>query len=327
MAEGDEEKTKGTEEGVYCFTYIPKELKKLRCYASKNDEKGLSQLKRTKHGNILGRNSNKKQKRKVSRPYAISKFIPKLAELKQPIREARIKMEKAKEPGWTNEAEEDLKDQKETKLVANIGHPKRRRRSNAMSTIKKRDNKIYVTGRKGRNPDTCFLFFRKHKVKVVTDGPMEETLKVTEREGRLGKWASEIRTYDISYIQRKDTKGPIVKKFFGKGEQVDETPDANKGGIFYLSKGFQAKSSPTTRVWRLYLGRRKPYIGNRIRKKVQRGNYECNGPILQVPNHKSPKNIKPKKRSVDRAGNYKARIPQPGSNGRYQNKTIDRRDK
>ncbi|GJX68092.1 hypothetical protein Tco_0303819 [Tanacetum coccineum] len=63
MTESDEEKTGfHTEEGVYCFTHMPKELKKLRCYASKDDGKGLSRSKRTKHGNILGRNSNKKQK-------------------------------------------------------------------------------------------------------------------------------------------------------------------------------------------------------------------------------------------------------------------------
>ncbi|GJX78060.1 reverse transcriptase domain-containing protein [Tanacetum coccineum] len=37
---------------------------------------------------------------------AISKFIPKLAELKHPLREARMRMETAKEAGWMNEAEE-----------------------------------------------------------------------------------------------------------------------------------------------------------------------------------------------------------------------------
>nr|GEU94974.1 transposon Ty3-I Gag-Pol polyprotein [Tanacetum cinerariifolium] len=140
--------------------------------------------------------------------------------------------------------------------------------------------------RKGRNPDTCFLckptaarngnmlhpnrkrvqtlihiarslrtVFRKHKVKVVTNGSMEETLKLTGREGRLGKWATEIRTYDISYIQRKEAEGPVLKKFFGQQEQVEETPDANKRGIFDLSRGFQANSTPTTRAWKLYLGR------------------------------------------------------------------------
>ncbi|GJX78061.1 reverse transcriptase domain-containing protein [Tanacetum coccineum] len=34
--------------------------------------------------------------------------------------------------------------------------------------------------------------FRKHKVKVVTDGPIEEILKLSGKEGRLAKWAAEI---------------------------------------------------------------------------------------------------------------------------------------
>nr|GEX70436.1 hypothetical protein [Tanacetum cinerariifolium] len=140
--------------------------------------------------------------------------------------------------------------------------------------------------KKGKNLDTCFLckpiaeknenmlhpnrkkcastihttrslrtVFRKHKVKVVTDGPMEETLKLARREGQMGKWAIEIRTYDISYIQRKEAEGPLVKNFFGQGEQVEETPDANKGGIFDLNKGFSENSTLTTRALRLYLGK------------------------------------------------------------------------
>nr|GEU52754.1 hypothetical protein [Tanacetum cinerariifolium] len=49
------------------------------------------------------------------------------------------------------------KDKKEIRQVSNIGRPKRRRRSNAMSMANKRDNKFCATGREGRNPDTCFL--------------------------------------------------------------------------------------------------------------------------------------------------------------------------
>ncbi|GJU55808.1 gag-pol polyprotein [Tanacetum coccineum] len=40
--------------------------------------------------------------------------------------------------------------------------------------------------------------FRKLKVNVVTDRPMEEILKLFGREGWLAKWAAEVRTYDIS---------------------------------------------------------------------------------------------------------------------------------
>ncbi|GKC01840.1 gag-pol polyprotein [Tanacetum coccineum] len=97
--------------------------------------------------------------------------------------------------------------------------------------------------------------FRKHKVKVVTDGPIEEILKLSGREGRLAKWAAEVWTYDISYIQRKEAKGSVVKKFFGQGEQVQKIPDANEGGTFNLSKKLQAKSTPTPRAWRLYMGK------------------------------------------------------------------------
>ncbi|GKE12802.1 reverse transcriptase domain-containing protein [Tanacetum coccineum] len=96
--------------------------------------------------------------------------------------------------------------------------------------------------------------FRNHKVKVVTDGPIEEILKLSRKEGRLAKWAVEIRTCDISYIPRKEAEGLVMKKFFGQGEHVEGTPDANEGGTFTLSKKLQAKSTPTPKAWRLYVG-------------------------------------------------------------------------
>ncbi|GJV24441.1 hypothetical protein Tco_1377136 [Tanacetum coccineum] len=90
--------------------------------------------------------------------------------------------------------------------------------------------------------------FRKHKVKLITDGPMEEILKLFRKEGRLAKWATEIRTYDISYILRREAEGSVVKKFFGQVKQVEETPDANKGGTLNLYRKLQAKSTPTPRA-------------------------------------------------------------------------------
>ncbi|GJV96117.1 hypothetical protein Tco_1547694 [Tanacetum coccineum] len=84
---------------------------------------------------------------------------------------------------------------------------------------------------------------------------MEAILKLFGKEGRLAKWAAKIQRYDISYIPRKEAEGSVVKKLFGQGEQVKETPDANKGGMLNLSKKLQAKSTPTPRAWRLYLGR------------------------------------------------------------------------
>ncbi|GKA78853.1 reverse transcriptase domain-containing protein [Tanacetum coccineum] len=215
---------------------------------------------------------------------AISKSISKLAELKHPIHETRTRMEKAKESGWINEA--------------------------------------------------------------------EEALRIIKRK-----------------LSKKEAEGQVVKKFFGQGEQVEETPDANNEGIFDLSKGFQENSTPTTRSWRLYLGRETIKEGSGvgiilispeenmysyvIRLKFKASNHAMDYEALlaglaasanqgikdlhvfidsltlvtQVPNHTSPKNLEPKSRSVDRTGNYKARIRQLGSIVRYQNKTISGRDK
>nr|GFB72286.1 hypothetical protein [Tanacetum cinerariifolium] len=71
----------------------------------------------------------------------------------------------------------------------------------------------------------------------------------------LAAYTNQVRTYDISYIQRKKAEGLVVKKFFVQGEQVKKTSDVNKGEMFNLNKKLQAKSTPTTRAWRLYLGK------------------------------------------------------------------------
>ncbi|GKB41003.1 hypothetical protein Tco_0885945 [Tanacetum coccineum] len=183
----------------------------------------------------------------------ISKFIPKLAELKYPIREVRTRWETAKGSGWINEAEEALRMiKRKVGKLQTLAIPKEgevlmlclRQRN---ETIKKRVQALIHTTRSLRT------VFRKHKVKVITDGPMEETLKLSGREGRLGKWATKIRTYDISYVQIKEVKGSVIRKFFVQGEQVEKIPYANEGGTLNLRKKIHAKSTLTPRAWRLYL--------------------------------------------------------------------------
>ncbi|GJW17821.1 retrovirus-related pol polyprotein from transposon TNT 1-94 [Tanacetum coccineum] len=179
MAEDDEEKTGfHTEEGVYCFTHMPKELKNCAATLQRMIEKVLAdqrgrnaeihleevvikikseqdliqdvkemlrKLKKVnikidliissfevKEGKFLGHMITEERLRadperiqaiilshtprspnQIRRLFlqltAISKFIPKLAKLKHPIREARTRMETAKESGWTNEFEEALR--------------------------------------------------------------------------------------------------------------------------------------------------------------------------------------------------------------------------
>ncbi|GKA70172.1 hypothetical protein Tco_0776236 [Tanacetum coccineum] len=101
--------------------------------------------------------------------------------------------------------------------------------------------------------DPTMSLFRVKEGKFLGHMVTEEGL--SGKEGRLAKWATEIRTYDILYILRKEAEGFVMKKFFGQGEHVEGTPDANKGGIFTLSKKLQAKLTPTPRAWRLYVGK------------------------------------------------------------------------
>nr|GEU73692.1 hypothetical protein [Tanacetum cinerariifolium] len=135
MAKGDEEKTRfHTEEKVYCFTHMPKELKNsaatlqrmmenvLVDQRGQNVETYLEEIV-IKSKSELGlvqdvKETFRKLKRvniKINPTMSLFKVKERrflghmLVELKHPIREARTRMEKAKEFGWTNEAEEALR--------------------------------------------------------------------------------------------------------------------------------------------------------------------------------------------------------------------------
>ncbi|GJY95840.1 gag-pol polyprotein [Tanacetum coccineum] len=181
---------------------------------------------------------------------AISKFTPKLVELKYPIRKARMRLETVKESGWTNKAEEALR------------RIKRKLGTLQTLAILKEGEDLMLCLRK-RNETISFMLLVEREgiqipvsyVKVVNDRPMEEMLKFSGKEERLAKWAAEIQTYDISYIPGKEAEGPVVKKFFSQGEQVQETLDKNEGRTLNLNKELQIKSTLTPRAWRLYLGK------------------------------------------------------------------------
>nr|GEX28769.1 hypothetical protein [Tanacetum cinerariifolium] len=82
----------------------------------------------------------------------------------------------------------------------------------------------------------------------------------SEDNGEGLRWSKRTKRVNIlgrnsNKKQKKEAEGSIVKKFFGQGEQVYETLDANEWGTFNLNKKLQAKSTPTPRAWRLYLGK------------------------------------------------------------------------
>nr|GEY49008.1 reverse transcriptase domain-containing protein [Tanacetum cinerariifolium] len=133
----------------------------------------------------------------------------------------RIRLDETSGPGWTNEAEE------------------------ALQKIKRKLNKLQT-----------LAIPNEGEVMVVTNGPIKEILRLSRREGRVPKWSAEIWPCDISYIQKEEAKGSVVNKFFGKGEQVQETPDASEGETSKLSKNLQAKLTPNTKGLEVIPGKR-----------------------------------------------------------------------
>ncbi|GKC70564.1 hypothetical protein Tco_1116447, partial [Tanacetum coccineum] len=140
MAEEDEEKTGfHMEEGVYCFTHMPKELKNSAATLQRMMEKVLTDQR--------GRNVEIYLEEIVIKSKSEPDLAQDVKETLRKLKRVNIKIDQA-----TSSFEV-----KEGRQVTNVGHPKRRRRSNAMSTAKKRDNKLRAISRVGRNPDTCFL--------------------------------------------------------------------------------------------------------------------------------------------------------------------------
>ncbi|GKC91698.1 hypothetical protein Tco_1152347 [Tanacetum coccineum] len=276
MAEDDEEKTEfHTDEGVYCFTHMPKELKNPAARLQRMMEKVLAD-QRGRNVEIYLEEIIIKSKNKQDQVQDVEETLRKLKRVNNKIdpitslfkvNEGRFLGHMVTREGVRADPEKvktiilspTLKNPNQirslflqltaiSKFIPKLAELKYPIRKICYTPTEKMVQALIHTTRSLR------AIFRKHKVKVVIDGPIEEILKLFGREGRLAKWAAEVWTYDISYIKKKEAEGSVVKKFFGQGEHVQKTPNANEEGTINLSKKLQAKSTPT-RAWRLYLGK------------------------------------------------------------------------
>ncbi|GKC49342.1 hypothetical protein Tco_1072087 [Tanacetum coccineum] len=125
---------------------------------------------------------------------AISKFIPKLAELKRPIRKVRMRFETTEGYGWMNKAEE------------------------ALQRIKRKLNKLQTLAipKEGERSETI-------------SSVLLEILKLSKREGLLAKWAAKVRIYKISYQNKTIAGGDKQqqeRKSGKKGKAASNVPGA-----------------------------------------------------------------------------------------------------
>ncbi|GKC98172.1 hypothetical protein Tco_1168447 [Tanacetum coccineum] len=120
--------------------------------------------------------------------------------------------------------------------------------------------------------------FRRHKVRRVTDGPMVEMLKISGTKGRLAKLVAELRTYNVSYILRKDVEGQVVRKFLtGRGCLLHQIRTVKE-----RPRSFIRASHNTKGVAGL--------LGQVIRTRKDRSDVD------QMEGKQSPKNIEAKKK-------------------------------
>nr|GEV92986.1 hypothetical protein [Tanacetum cinerariifolium] len=276
MTEDDKEKTEfHTEEGVYCFTHMTKELKNSVARLQRMMEKVLADQK-GRNVEIYLEEIVIKSKSKLDLVQDVEEILRKLkrVNIKIDLVTSSFGVKKGRFLSYmTNESEEALQRikrklnklqtlavSKEGKILILCLHQKDETISSVL-LVEREGIQIHVSyvNQPLQGMEICYTLtkktvqalihttrslreiFRKHKVKVITDGPMEEILKLSGKEGRLAKWAAEIRIYDISYTQRKEAEGSIVKKFCDQGEQLQEILDAYEGGMFNLNKKLQEK--------------------------------------------------------------------------------------
>nr|GEX42848.1 reverse transcriptase domain-containing protein [Tanacetum cinerariifolium] len=195
-------------------------------------------------------------------------------------------------------------------------------------------------------PYKCFLRIPKDNSQIRMAENDEEKTRV--EEGRfLGHVVTKegvrvdpekVHTIIRSPTPKEEAKGSVVKKFFGKGEQVQETPDASEGETSKLSKNLQAKLTPNTKGLEVIPEKR----SNR-RRFERRDNprliaYVSKGMkdlhilidsltlVSQIEGNHTPVTEQERK-SVNKVGDCKAGIPQLRSFSRNQDKTINRSGK
>nr|GEV10017.1 hypothetical protein [Tanacetum cinerariifolium] len=126
--------------------------------------------------------------------------------------------------------------------------------------------------------------FRTYANKVVTNYPLEQTLRNLGISRWLALWAIELKKYQISYISNELAEGKVVKEFLAEEEQAPRVPEKGINESFGTTEGPGGQLTPGLRAWRFY-----------------------------VPNHPPSKCFEPKGRGINWAGNHLVRMLKPGS--------------
>nr|GEU30316.1 hypothetical protein [Tanacetum cinerariifolium] len=217
MVEGDEEKTGfHTEEGVYCFTHMLRGLKNSAATLQRMIEKVLADQK-GQNVEVYLEEIVVKGRNERSLIQDVEETLGKLqrVNIKTNSDKCSFRMEECKflgyvvanegigaDPEKTNEAEEALQKIKRTLNKLQV------------LVMPKEGELLMICLQQGSETISYALF--------VERGGVQEMLKISGINGRLAKWAAELRMYDVSYILSKEAEGQV------EGNRVPRTKETKK---------------------------------------------------------------------------------------------------
>ena len=66
-------------------------------------------------------------------------------------------------------------------------------------------------------------YFQDHTVSVLTEYPLKSLLKISDFTGRIAKWRTRLRSFDIRYKPRNAVKGQVLVDFVAKFSPKNNT--------------------------------------------------------------------------------------------------------
>ncbi|GKA43517.1 reverse transcriptase domain-containing protein [Tanacetum coccineum] len=280
MAKEDEEKSEfHKEEGVYCFTHMPKELKNSAATLQRMMEKVLTDQR--------GRNVEIYLEEIVIKSKSEPDLVQDVKETLIKLKRVNIKIDQAMSSFEVMEGrflgyivtDEGLRaDPGIIQAIILSLTPKSPNQIRSLflqlTAISKFILKLAELKHPLREAQT-----RMETTKVLgwTNEAKEAFRRIKRKLGKLPMlaipkegedlmlclWKRNETISSVLLVEREGVQIPVsyeveesvIRKFFGQGEQVEKIPNANKGGTRNLSKKLHTKSTPTPRARRLYLGK------------------------------------------------------------------------
>ena len=96
-------------------------------------------------------------------------------------------------------------------------------------------------------------YFQAHTVVVLTQLPLKSVLRSADDTGRIAKWGTILRAFDIKYMPRTSIKGQVLADLVAEFAECPEEMEGENHNMGERSIGVVFVQCPTP--WELYVDR------------------------------------------------------------------------